>query len=447
MIPDIGEHPGLRGDTITLGAGAIGLSTAYYLALALKETVPHFISRPSIVVVEPSHNVCPGASGEFTETSSLGVLSYCLHEELASKFRGRNRYGFSNLTIYRISPKNFTASPSPANDWGPYPPINKSVANLPKWTSSSDDWTVQLLADAPHLAHLEPRQFCHFLRKRCEKLGMKFLFNSSVDSLERDDGSEGFTRASNITTKPKEATTTMSCSAAILAAGPWSDRVFSSLFPAARIKIPMNVTYSAGNHLEIRTPSWKPSDDYNSADQVFLNHIIQGPHELDISTFLGGTMYIGGYGATPEALPAYADAVFVQPDALPGMIELARKYLRLQTDETFEVVKSGRCYRPLLIPNNPIITKVKWSSLGAIGSHSSSNTAMENAKHTGNSMCSKPHVIRGFYINTGHDGDGMTLGPGSGKLMNRVRKTRKFQRSKFDRVECVQARRRLGSRC
>ncbi|KAG4427330.1 hypothetical protein IFR05_017188, partial [Cadophora sp. M221] len=49
--------------TVILGAGVIGLSTAYYLALALNESLPqlsHPSKNPPIVVIDPSQEVCPG---------------------------------------------------------------------------------------------------------------------------------------------------------------------------------------------------------------------------------------------------------------------------------------------------------------------------------------------------------------------------------------------------
>jgi hypothetical protein len=153
-------------DTVILGAGVIGLSTAYYLALTLNESVSQFprLSNASIVVVDPSHVVCPGASGTATGglgdfgfspvTAPLGVLSYTLHKGLASKFGGEHRYGFSDLEIFRVSPKNFTGTPSPPNSWGSHLPIDRSVSDIPPWLKGSDDWKVESLADAPHSAHL-----------------------------------------------------------------------------------------------------------------------------------------------------------------------------------------------------------------------------------------------------------------------------------------------------
>jgi glycine/D-amino acid oxidase-like deaminating enzyme len=152
--------------TVILGAGVIGLSTAYYLAMELvksgaSESAPLW---PPVVVVDPSSDICSGASGEATgglgdfgfssETSPLGLLSYRLHKELASEFGGREKWGFSDLEIYRVTPKNFTGSPSPLDSWGPALPVGRKLSDLPNWIKASEDWAVQSLAEAPHSAHL-----------------------------------------------------------------------------------------------------------------------------------------------------------------------------------------------------------------------------------------------------------------------------------------------------
>jgi hypothetical protein len=160
IVTEDTQSPGV----VILGAGVIGLSTAYYLALSLNENGTANNSLPPIVVVDPSKHICPGASSQATgglgdfgfgpRTSALGAFSYNLHKELALEHNGRETYAFSDLKIYRVSPENFSGIPSPPNDWGPTPPVDKTLADLPSWVKSSRDWQVKLLADAPHSAHL-----------------------------------------------------------------------------------------------------------------------------------------------------------------------------------------------------------------------------------------------------------------------------------------------------
>ncbi|KAJ5717571.1 hypothetical protein N7488_003217 [Penicillium malachiteum] len=151
--------------TVILGASVIGLSTAYYLALSLKEnSAASLPCRPKVVVVEPSHDICPGASGTATgglgdfgfsnAVSLLGELSYSLHKDLALAYQGRKYWGFRDQDVYRVAPKNFKGDPSPPDSWGPVPPLETDLSSLPDWIKTSDDWSVQLLAPAPHSSHM-----------------------------------------------------------------------------------------------------------------------------------------------------------------------------------------------------------------------------------------------------------------------------------------------------
>src|SRR5690606_24348141 len=83
--------------TLIIGAGIIGLSTAYYLACATLEShqLGRLSSSSQIVVVEQASKVCSAASGqcegalgEFgfpSDTCPLAKLSYKLHKQLAAE--------------------------------------------------------------------------------------------------------------------------------------------------------------------------------------------------------------------------------------------------------------------------------------------------------------------------------------------------------------------------
>ncbi|KAL4860968.1 FAD dependent oxidoreductase [Aspergillus spectabilis] len=441
--------------TVILGAGVIGLSTAYYLALALNETTTF---KPPIVVIEPSHDVCPAASGEATgglgdfgfsaQTSPLGSLSYSLHQTLAAAYGGTEQYGFSDLAIYRLSPEGFRGKYSPPDSWGPAAPVRKSREDLPPWVrvQPNEDWAVHLMAEAPHAAHLDPRRFCYFLRDRCKELGVQFRFNSRVTTLTRSPTSETFTsvtvqqttrgpepsRDDTITiTKPKIKTEVLSCNALIIASGPWTPRVLSTLFPHSPLKLRMNMssTRSAGNHLLIRNPHWKHGNDTHGVTQVFFNNVLPNATRLDVTSFLGGYLYLGGWGAVPQELPGEADEIEPQPEEIEAMVKVARRVLCLGTQGEMEVVSAGRCYRPLAEPDRPVITRVPWGLLGEERARKrvcGGCTAFAEGGGGGGehqiSVSDRPvsPVIGGLYINTAHNSDGVTLGPGSGKLMSEL---------------------------
>lgn len=88
--------------TVIIGAGIIGLSTAYYLSEDKSYNPSH------IHVVENSENVLDSASGFaggflakdwFTPSlAKLGELSFCLHRDLAQANDGYNQWGYSPST-------------------------------------------------------------------------------------------------------------------------------------------------------------------------------------------------------------------------------------------------------------------------------------------------------------------------------------------------------------
>ncbi|OJD24453.1 hypothetical protein ACJ73_04189 [Blastomyces percursus] len=393
--------------TVIIGAGILGLSTAYYLAIALNETVSYMppSSEPDIVVIDSSRDICSSASGEATgrlgdfgfrfETAPLGTLSYKLHKELALKYNGREIYNFRDLEIFRASPKDFAGNPSPLDTWDPSAPVNKPISDLPPWINPSKDCR-------------------HWPKPPMQLICIRFLLNSAVTSVQSDDARQTFTGVTVQTRDETHTTHTIPCRAIVIAAGPWSNRVFSQLFPAGHINLRMDGTNSAGNYVLVRNPRWTPADDENGVTQVLLNNLDNGPNRLDITSFLGGYLYIGGWGANPEHLPELAEDVQGQPDEIEAMLKTARQYLRLKANEELEIVKAGRCYQPLAAPDIPTITKVNWEMLG------DSKTKLESDAPLNGSKQQRSPVIGGLYLNTGHGSDGITLGPGSGKVMSEL---------------------------
>lgn len=84
-------------NTVILGAGIIGLSTAYYLSLSQEPTTIH--------LVDPSPTLFSSASGYAggflsqdwfaEELSELGHLSFEEHKKLAREHQGDEKWGYS----------------------------------------------------------------------------------------------------------------------------------------------------------------------------------------------------------------------------------------------------------------------------------------------------------------------------------------------------------------
>ncbi|KAI4619859.1 uncharacterized protein J4E92_004587 [Alternaria infectoria] len=411
-------------DTVILGAGVIGLATAYQLALAHRETANATTRlHGRIIVVERAAHISPAASGQATGglgdfgfasgVADLGALSYRLFQELALA-NGVKEFGFSESTIYRIIPEDFTGTPKPPDTWGPSPPSERPVSALPDWIKPRSNWSVQRIAGPSHASHLDPGQFCQFLYEECKKLGVEFVFNANATSIQAAPGARHFT---SIQIEQQDGDSlNIPCRSLVIAAGPWSPHVFSTLFPHASSQLPMNSTASAGNHFRIRTPDWKPEDDEKGSQQVFFQSEVPGRQGLDITSFPGGELYVGGWGAAPEELPELAEDVRAQSGEIESMKKIVKGYLRVPEDEDLKIFAEGRCYRPLAMFRHPIVTKVDLELLGM----DDSSQDMPRLSTQEDGVQDDRYSPGGLFLNTAHFDDGVTLSLGSGKIMSEL---------------------------
>ena len=185
----------------------------------------------------------------------------------------------------------------------------------------------------------------------------------------------------------------------------------------------MNSTASAGNHFRVRTPNWESKylNDGKGSEQVFLQNDIPGGQGLDITSFSGGDLYVGGWGAIPEELPEFAESVKAQPTEIQNMVTLAKQYLQVDQEKELEIFDVGRCYRPLAMPNHPIITKVDWNLL-AISKSEARGVFFQNSPEFRSERLSRccSLTVGGLFLNTAHFSDGVTLSLGSGKVMSEL---------------------------
>jgi glycine/D-amino acid oxidase-like deaminating enzyme len=241
------------------------------------------------------------------------------------------------------------------------------------------------------------------------RLGVHFLFNAHAAAV----APTGTTSTQHIFSMQVHQSTSPShsvqCRSIVIAAGPWAPRVFTTLFPAATIALPMNSTAAAGNHFRLRTPGWKPSDDAKGSVQDFFQPEKTGGKGLDVTSFMGGELYVAGWGAVPEELPVCAGDVEAQPREIADMVQVVKRWLIVDPEEELQVFDVGRCYRPLAQPDNPIIAKLPWELLG-----------MESEHWTGDREEGGGSSIGGLFVHTAHSGDGVTLSLGSGKVMNEL---------------------------
>ena len=196
---------------------------------------------------------------------------------------------------------------------------------------------------------------------------------------------------------------TLKCHSLVIAAGPWSEAVLSGLFPDSRVRIPSSKQPSSGNYIVAKVPGWDGGQDAKVCHQIYLEGLLR--YKVDVSSRPDGTLYIGGSLSAQEELPETTTDVHPQSNYVRMMRKLVAQALGCSSDDV-EILEEGRAYRPCLEYGRPIIAQIPLDNL----------LCMEHR----DPFQGKEVKRGGVYLNVGHGCDGITLGPGSGKVMSEL---------------------------
>ena len=246
----------------------------------------------------------------------------------------------------------------------------------------------------------DPRKFCQFLKSRCESLDVRVLLDSEVIKVFSNNDIITIVEITSASSKSALSAQLIPCHNLVIAAGPWSERVLKKLFPSSQLHIPLDVASQSGNYLRVKTPHWNSHS--SSCDQIYLERILK--HRLDISSFLDGSLYIGGYKSAVEKLPKSVSQVKPQESYIEQMKTLAASVLNLPQGQRIEVLEIGRAYLPAVSFGRPTITKLSIHKL--LGKQSGQDV--------------KVATSGGVFLNVSHRLDGITLGPSSSKVMSEL---------------------------
>lgn len=165
----------------------------------------------------------------------------------------------------------------------------------------------------------------------------------------------------------------------------------------------------AQNWLRVQNPNCPPANTEYECNQVFLAPALEDDVDLHISSFRGGEeLYVGGAFEYPNPPVPLPESVKLSPADLQSLKELTAKYLGLDAPGSLDVLSSGRAYMPRTTTDIPIITKLDWTDLYPSASEIKESSP-EDVLNQG-----------GVYLNLGQHLDGLTLGPGSGKVMSEL---------------------------
>ncbi|EEB05282.1 FAD-dependent oxidoreductase [Schizosaccharomyces japonicus yFS275] len=215
---------------VIIGGGITGVCCAYYIANHEKFNR----SRDSITLFESS-GIASAASGKASgflslewhgpATSSLAKLSYNLHRELAEKYDGAKQWGYRALDTWSVKIDEHCKEPDH---------LPESI----EWIDSNIVEKVTRLGTKKDTGQVHPYKFCHFLVKETSKIADFTIIKGHVTNVEEneveyrlleeepyepDEDDEISDEAELHTLHSMEATDV------IVATGPWTPRLLPEL--------------------------------------------------------------------------------------------------------------------------------------------------------------------------------------------------------------------------
>ncbi|KAK4247793.1 FAD dependent oxidoreductase [Corynascus novoguineensis] len=394
--------------TVILGAGIIGVSTAYYLSQHQDPTSVH--------LVEPSPELFSSASGYAggfiakdwfgPSLAALGALSFDEHRRLAEEHGGREKWGYSRSTCISYAASAAARDPqSRGDDWlrhgtsrADAAPVTQDslIGNTPVWLRRLEGDHIELISDEGTTAQVDPFLLCQFLLQECLKRGVKLHHPAKPISVSIDAKGE-LAGIRIVSTQPSSTETELPCARLIITAGSWTGQVYQMLFPKSELRVPIKSL--AGHSLILKSPRWHSGLASNGCHAVFTTHNEGFCPEM--FSRVGGQIYFSGLNSSTIPLPD-ADAGKATPykDDLAQLRQAAREILGAgpEAEDDLEVVREGLCFRPVTAWGTPIVSRIRDEDLG-------------------NGVTTRPGAEGGVFIAAGHGPWGIAMSLGTGVVL------------------------------
>ncbi|KAF2031648.1 FAD dependent oxidoreductase [Setomelanomma holmii] len=224
---------------VIIGGGIIGSTTAYFLSHHEKFDK----ERDSITLLEAT-KIAGGASGKaggllalWAYPSCLVPLSYKLHEDLAEKHGGAERWGYRAVHCGQIDMKGVLAKKKEANATnGDSVSLQKRTqkaigllraAGVPKdldWVAAEGIKSYEEMGTPLTTAQVHPYQFTTSMAQLAEDRGVKIIYGSAKSINQENGAVTSVTYAS----KDTEEQNTINADTVILTAGPWTKTIWKA---------------------------------------------------------------------------------------------------------------------------------------------------------------------------------------------------------------------------
>ncbi|CBF87465.1 hypothetical protein AN9356.2 [Aspergillus nidulans FGSC A4] len=407
--------------TIILGGGIIGSSIAYYLS----QQDPSRASQ--IHIIESSDTLFSSASGyaagflakDWFEPSllPLGEYSFALHESLAAEHDGNKKWGYMKGMALSLGSTDAGSGGARGDDWLRSGTSRAETATTkpvvleegPEWLTKQKATAIEKISEGGSVAQVDPLRLSHFLLEQAVSRGVKLHQPSRATSLVTD--SSRMVTAIKISNHATKTESILPCTNIIIAAGSWTPRVFSSLFPSSTTTFPIYPL--AGYSLVIRSPRYTERHEKElngESHAVFTTHPPSCGFSPEIFSREGSEIYIAGLNSREIPVPERVEDLKERYYDEKEMQKLKDVTVRLMgklpvgktesTDEIpntndLEILREGLCLRPVAERGVPFVSKVDDSTLGGI------KTAQNG----------------GVFVAAGHGPWGISLALGTGSVV------------------------------
>ncbi|KAH0271452.1 FAD dependent oxidoreductase, partial [Aureobasidium melanogenum] len=385
--------------TVILGAGIIGVSTAYYLSQ----------SKPgsSIHLVDSSPELFASASGKaggflaadwFGPASApLGLLSFKLHKQLADEHDGAQKWGYSRSTGASFAEgEDPTGEEAREGEWLESGRSRAEVAGAhefvegegPAWLTRRKGDGYDVVSADETVAQVDPLRLSQFLLDECRKRGVKVHQPATPTSVSTDTNN---TMTSLNIKQTDGSETQVTCTSLLFACGAWTPKVFRTLFPSSTLKLP--ISPYAGHSIVISSPNWTTSHEQNGCHAIFSTS--SSGFSPELISRIGGEIYIAGLNDGGIPLPDLATEAKIEASAIAELKKTAERMCGIPGQE-IKITREGLCFRPVTPRGEPILCQVEDKKLGGV-------------------KCQG-----GVFVAAGHGPWGISLSLGTGLIMSEM---------------------------
>ncbi|EWC44753.1 hypothetical protein DRE_06531 [Drechslerella stenobrocha 248] len=326
--------PARRIDIVILGAGIIGLSTAFYL---LHSSCPDCIVHVTILDSSPDLFACAsGRAGGFLAkdwfapaSAALGELSFRLHRELADAYDGSTRWGYARSASFNLARRKRSNETTGSEqrisrrgeDWLRYGASRVGAAAsgnggdgaqrgliAPTWLASGGcEQDVELSSTSETTAQVDPQELCEFLLGKIERQGAVVRHPVTPLRVRRT------------------------------AAGELEGLVFAD---------------GGGEEtIVLRSPSHGPQSSSNEGITPDCRAVFASIDGLswcpEVFSRLNGELYLAGLNSSTIPLPDVATEVKVRDDDIGDLVSLANDLIKHSDGIETAVVRAALCHRPV----------------------------------------------------------------------------------------------------